>query len=343
MNIWIDLTNSPHVNFFAGIIKELRTDHDTLLTCRPLANTIELLEMNKLPFQIVGKHYGPSSFKKSIGFFKRIFQLYILLRKKNIDVAVSHSSFYSPFVSKMLNVKNIYLNDNEYAEGNKISFLFADHIMVPEYMELRKILRQGAAERKVIRYPGLKEGVYLWRYFSQGRKIDPNNKVNNNKEIIYIRPEPWAAQYYKGRKNFFDNMLLDLKKDFKIVLMPRYKKQRDYYRQQQFAGIVIPQKSSNIFDIMENCDIFIGAGGTMTREAAVLGVPTICAYQDRLLDVDRFLIEKGLMTYQKDLSAEFVREYIRTARRRDPDQELLDKGRKADELIKQTILGNEGY
>jgi hypothetical protein len=343
MKIWIDLTNSPHVNFFAGIIKELRTNHETLLTCRPLANTIELLEINKLPYQIVGRHYGPSLFKKSIGFFWRTFQLFILLRKKNMDVAVSHSSFYSPFVSKILNIRNVYLNDNEYARGNRISFIFADHILVPEYLELSKILKQGAAERKVIRYPGLKEGVYLWRYLNQEHKTGLDFNGEKNDKVIYIRPEPWAAQYYKGGKNFFDNMLLDLKKDFKIMLMPRYKKQRDYYRQQQFAGIVIPQKSSNIFDIMENCDMFIGAGGTMTREAAVLGVPTICAYQDRLLDVDRFLLDKGLMTYRKDLSAEFVREYIRTARRRDPDQELLDKGRKADELIKQTILGNEGY
>ena len=340
MNIWIDLTNSPHVNFFAGIIKELRTDHETVLTCRPLANTIELLDMNELPYQIVGRHYGQSLLKKSFGFFWRTLQLYILLRRKKMDVAISHSSFYSPLVSKMLHIRNIYLNDNEYAEGNRISFLFADQILVPEYMELGKILGQGAVRRKVIRYPGLKEGVYLWRYFNQERKTAPKSEVKKKEKVIYIRPEPWAAQYYKGGKNFLDNILLDLQGDFRIVLLPRYKEQKEYYGQAKFAGITIPQKSFSVFDIMERCDMFIGAGGTMTREAAVLGIPTICAYQDRLLDVDRFLIEKGLMTYQKDLSAEFVRKYVSTTGRKAPDYELLEKGKKAEDLIKETILDN---
>jgi len=54
MKIWIDLTNSPHVNFFSGMINELRQEHEVLLTCRPLANTIGLLEMEGFPLFIVG-------------------------------------------------------------------------------------------------------------------------------------------------------------------------------------------------------------------------------------------------------------------------------------------------
>ena len=48
MKIWIDLTNSPHVNFFDGMINDLKGNHEVLLTCRPLANTIELLELTEL-------------------------------------------------------------------------------------------------------------------------------------------------------------------------------------------------------------------------------------------------------------------------------------------------------
>ena len=90
--------------------------------------------------------------------------------------------------------------------------------------------------------------------------------------------------------------------------------------------------------IMANCDLFIGAGGTMTREAAVLGVPTISIYQDELLDVDRFLIRKGFMVHQPKPDSRFVISFIDSFEKRPPDKELLKKGREAYELIKNILL-----
>ena len=125
MKIWIDLTNSPHVNFFAGMIRKLDQSHEVLLTCRPLANTIELLELHGFNHYVIGKHYGKNILKKTFGFMTRIFQLYGFLKGKSIDVAISHSSFYSPIVAYFLGIRSIYLNDNEHASGNRISFIFA--------------------------------------------------------------------------------------------------------------------------------------------------------------------------------------------------------------------------
>lgn len=342
MKIWIDLTNSPHVNFFAGMIKELKKEHDILLTCRPLANTIDLLEIHGLSSHIVGKHYGANKIKKVFGFIVRIWQLFIFLRKKNIDVAISHSSFYSPLVARLLGFRSIYLNDNEYAAGNRISFIFADKIMVPEYLDIKKIQRQWAKAEKVIKYPGVKEGIYLWYYQPQASS---SFKIDNeeNKKVIFIRPEPWTAQYYKGERNFIDDLLMNLKDRFKIVLLPRGKVQAEYYRQSKFAGIAVPEKSISLTDIMENCDLFIGAGGTMTREAAVLGIPTISIYQDRFLDVDNFLIEKGFMTYKGDPDSAFVTNFLAKMEKRPPDKQLLHKGKEAFELIKKILLHNTFY
>ena len=135
MKIWIDLTNSPHVNFFAGMIRELQKDHQVILTCRPLANTIDLLNLEGFEYDVVGTHYGASKIKKLLGFPVRIWQLFWFLRKKKIDVVISHSSFYSPLASRLLGVPSIYLNDNEHASGNRISFLCADKILIPEFFE----------------------------------------------------------------------------------------------------------------------------------------------------------------------------------------------------------------
>ena len=73
MKIWFDLTNSPHINFFRQMIEELKTEgHEVTITCRPLANTIDLLDLYKMDYTIVGKHYGKSSLKKALGFFVRV-------------------------------------------------------------------------------------------------------------------------------------------------------------------------------------------------------------------------------------------------------------------------------
>ena len=79
----------------------------------------------------------------------------------------------------------------------------------------------------------------------------------------------------------------------------------------------------------------------MTREAAVLGIPTISIYQDKLLDVDNFLIEKGFMIHKKKLDSEFVVNFLEERGKRLPDKELLDKDKEAYELIKKTLLNNK--
>lgn len=339
MKIWIDLTNSPHVNFFSGMIRELEEKHELLLTCRPLANTIELLELHGFIYHVIGKHYGQSKLKKIAGFIVRIWQLYKFLRDKKVDVAISHSSFYSPVVGRMLGIKSLYLNDNEHAAGNYVSFLFANRILVPEFLDVQKVRRQWAKAEKIVSYPGVKEGVYLWDYKP---KLVPEFKIGNleGKKVVFIRPEPWTAQYYSGACNFLDDLLIGLKEAYKVVLLPRGKLQESYYREEKFSGIIIPETSISLSDIMENCDLFIGAGGTMTREAAVLGIPTISIYQDKLLDVDEYLLSHGFMTHEQNLESDYVINFLEKMERRTPDRQLLLKGKEAYELIKSALLSD---
>lgn len=337
MNIWIDLTNSPHINFFAAQISELQKKHSVILTCRPLANTIGLLQLRGFAHHVVGRHYGQQKTRKLSGFPIRIGQLCRFLKSRHIDLAVSHSSFYSPVVARLLGIPSIYLNDNEHADGNRISFLFADKILVPEFLDPAKVIRQWARPEKIIVYPGVKEGIYLWHYLPSGFDDLPPQKTEG-KKTIFIRPEPWTAQYYKGERNFMDDFLLELRDHYHLVVLPRGNVQEAYYRQAKFAGIHVPERSIALEEIMANCDLFIGAGGTMTREAAVLGVPTISIYQDELLDVDRFLIARGAMVHNKHPDAAFIRHFLQDHGKRDADPELLRKGKEAYDLIMATIL-----
>lgn len=337
MKIWFDLSNSPHINMFAAMIRELMQQHDVIITCRPLANTIDLLELHKLPYTVVGRHYGKKFSAKVLGYPVRVMELRSFLASRKIDIAISQSSFHSPLVARLLGVPSIYMNDNEHALGNVPSFLAATTIMVPEFLSAQALRRQWADERKVIRYPGVKEGIYLWELDQRLRQAAPRDA--NAPRTIYVRPEPWTAQYYQGASNFMDELLLGLSERARVVLLPRGREQGAHYREERFRAIRVIDTALDIADIAPDCDLFVGAGGTMTREMAVLGIPTISVYQDALLDVDRYLLTQNAFLHRPQLTAGEALDYLGSMARRPPNRELLDKGRRAYEMIRDRLTG----
>lgn len=338
MRIWFDLSNSPHINLFRAMIRDLQQQgHEVVITCRPLANTIDLLKLHGLEFEVVGEHYGAGLLRKALGYPVRVWQLRQWLAPHRIDVAVSQSSFHSPVVGQLLGARAIYMNDNEHALGNVPSFVCADRILVPECLSAHKLRRQLASASKVVRYPGVKEGIYLWQMAPAMREAVAK-RAARPRPSVYVRPEPWTAQYYRGRQNFLDAVLLGIKDEVSVTVLPRGSAQGAHYRTPAFAGIRVIDTALDVAEIAVDCDLFVGAGGTMTREMAVLGIPTVSAYQDELLAVDRFLMAREAFAYEPELTAAKLLEFLEGALRRPPSAVLLEQGRAAYELIKNEIL-----
>jgi uncharacterized protein len=333
MRIWLEISNSPHINLFAGIIGELARSHEFVVTARPLANTLQLLELHGIRHTVVGNHYS-GRLAKAWGYPVRVWQLRDFLKDKAIDVALSQSSFHSPVVARLLGVRSIYMNDNEHALGNVPAFVAASTILVPECLSEENLRRQFASRRKVCRYPGVKEGIYLHR-------LEPRLRANGHRKrraSIYVRPEPRTAQYYNGSLNFLDELLIGLAREADVTMLPRDRAQVAHYGQPRFDGVRVVEGALDIGEIAPDCDLFIGAGGTMTREMAVLGIPTISVYQEKLLDVDRYLMAREAFIHRPALTAAEALRHLERAGRRPPNRELLEKGRLACELIKTELL-----
>lgn len=337
MKIWFDLSNSPHINLFARMIRDLEAEgHEVVITCRPLANTVDLLQLHRFRYHVVGVHYGGKLAMKLLGFPIRVWQLWWFLRGRRIDVAISQSSFHSPLVAWLLGVRSIYMNDNEHAMGNIPSFLFARKIMVPEFLAAEKLRKQWANPHKVVNYPGVKEGIYLWELDERLGQAGALRK-HKARPTVYIRPEPWTAQYYKGRRQFLDDLILGIKDEVDAIVLPRGKDQGSHYRDPRFTGVRVIDTALDLADIAPDCELFVGAGGTMTREMAVLGIPTVSVYQDELLDVDRHLLKVGAFVHEPKLTAPRLLAMLEAAARRPPNRALLDKGRQAYGMIKGAI------
>jgi len=320
---------------FHDLIRDLeQRGHEIIITSRPLANTIELLDQRGLKHTVVGEHYGKNLFKKIFGYPIRVWQLRNYLKPLKPDLAISQSSFHSPVVAKLLGIPAIYTNDNEHAMGNRPAFLFADTILIPENLATEKVARWGVSAKKVIQYPGVKEGIYLWE---KGASIWQSRTNHSGKAEIYIRPEPQTAQYYKGKQNFLDETIEGLKASCNITILPRTSEQQSHYKQDKFKGVFVPDKPLAFDEIAAKCTLFIGAGGSMTREMAILGIPTISVYQDELLDVDGYLLEQQLMRHEPNLNAGQVQDYLQKLATSAPSTDLLNKGKKAYQLFIEQI------
>ena len=75
----------------------------------------------------------------------------------------------------------------------------------------------------------------------------------------------------------------------------------------------------------------------MTREMAVIGIPTISVYQDELLDVDQYLIKEGLMQHLPKPNTEIVLDYLKQNNAKPPNIKLLLKGKESYFLLKSLI------
>lgn len=283
------MSNAPHVNFFYDLIKFWESNgHSVIITARPHSNTLELLNKRKLKFYCIGRHYGKFKLNKFFGFFIRCFELWYFLRKFQIDRSCSQSSFYSPVVSFVLNIKCLYTNDNEFAFGNIFGFLLANKVILPK--SLYSWSKNRVILGKVLYYEGVKEGVYLHNSVVQ-HKVSQSPR----KSKIYFRTEPWNAQYHSDKSKLCFKFIESLLEFHEVHLLPRTKQQKEYFRPLKVKGLQLQDSVSTLEDIFYNCDYFIGAGGSMTRELAFLGKPSISVYTGHLLSVDLVLIKAGVL------------------------------------------------
>lgn len=303
MRIWIDLGNSPHVPFFDALSEEFeRRGHYVLWTARDYAQTVEMAEKAGLPIEIFGRHGGKNVLQKGLKFSERIFDLIAWARNKKFDLVVSHNSHEPLAVAKLLGIKSVNLMDYEHHPANHLSFRLASKVVVPESFPDEYLRKFGVKERKVRRYAGIKEDVYLADF-----KPDKNFQnelsvlgVTPENLLIVVRPHAPEALYHRQFSNNLLNETLEkfsAEENVKIILLPRKEVQGEALRSKhQSESIIIPTRVLDGANLIAAADWVISGGGTMNREAAALGVPVATIFVGKPAMVDEMLIREGRMT-----------------------------------------------
>ena len=146
MRVWIDITNSPHVLFFAPIIRRLEAQgHTVTLTARKYAQTEQLLSRYGLAAVITGQHAGKGLPAKAVGLFNRSTHLIAQARSAGFHVAVGHNSNDLAVAAWTLGIPQLTMFDYEYATvSHHLNVRLVDEIVVPEAIPLSRLAPYGA-------------------------------------------------------------------------------------------------------------------------------------------------------------------------------------------------------
>lgn len=294
MRIWIDLANSPHVPLFAALIPELQDrGHFVEITARDFAETVALADAASLATTVIGSHGGRQLSGKGGNLLARARALRSWARRRKFDLALSHNSYAQIVAARLLRIRTVTLMDYEYQPANHLAFRFAHRIVVPISFPETALLRFGVNERKVCRYHGIKEDVYLagfrpdLAFTEELRRLG----INGDDVLIVLRPPADEALYHRFENELFGQLVDWLAGQcVKVMLLPRNTAQRERWRPPNF---VIPAQPLNGANLIAASDLVISAGGTMNREAAALGVPAATIYAGRWAAVDEALCRDG--------------------------------------------------
>src|SRR6476469_5254963 len=309
MRVWIDLTNTAHVVVLRPLIERLEAaGHEVEVTARPLSHTVELLEDWGRPFEVIGAYGGASRLGKARAAAQRVPAMVRHGRSRGpFDAALAHGSTDLPIASRVLRIPNATMFDYEWATlQHSVNCRLADRVLVPDAIPAQRLRRYGATQRKLVRYPGLKEEYYL-AGFEPDLDLAARLGADPGLLLAVVRTAPAYALYLGGSENALLPRLLerlDADERTSTIVLVRTPEQAQQIRALGLERLVIPERAVYARSVIAAADVLVSAGGTMNREAAVLGTPVWSMFEGRPGAVDDRLVAEGrlkLLTAPEDV------------------------------------------
>lgn len=297
MRIWIDLANSPHVPFFRALVPEfVARGHQVEITARDFAQTVELATNAGMLPVVIGGHGGKRLSGKAGNLLGRAGALAKWVRGRGIDLAVSHNSYAQIAAAAALGIKSATLMDYEHQPANHLAFRLASRVIVPRAFPAAELRRYGGGTKKVRRYKGTKEDVYLADFVPDPSFPETLRSLEVTAEdiLVLVRPPANEALYHRFENELFDELLtrLGTAPGVKVMLLARTEAQKAEYAARGWSNLVLPRKALDGANLIAASDLVISAGGTMNREAAALGVPAASIYAGKWAAIDEELVRE---------------------------------------------------
>jgi uncharacterized protein len=293
LKIWFDILTPKQLLFFEPMISRFQKKHKVSCTSRNYREVTNLAKIRKMNLIFVGNHGGSEKYDKLNASIDRINKLAKIIKKNKPDVAVSFCSPEASRVAFGLGIKHISFSDSPHAEAvMRLSIPFVQKLLIPWIIPKKEFEKFGINKKDIIQYKAIDAA-------SIARRIPKKNKFTftKSKKTILVRVEEDQAAYSSKTTKKTVNIIKSLIKEFKnenILVLGRYGDQIQFLNRTFGKKIKILNKVVDGKALLSMIDIFVGSGGTMTAEAALLGVPTI-SYNAVPNFIESYLVKKKLV------------------------------------------------
>lgn len=300
--VWFDFENTPHVLFLEPILRELeQIGWTTACTAKPQSQTLELAERRGIPVEVVGGGNLRGTFRKIVFGLGRAAQLAAWAVRRGRPLLLVSSSRSACVAARWLGIPAVGLLDYEHAEYRPF-VLACRPLMLPDLLcsaDLPDPMRQVAHF-----FEGLKENLYIDRQ-DLGRDVARASLgVSNGSYVVVARPPAHNAHYARRVDESSELWLrivrdIEAGEDSRIFLLPRDREQFGWLHE-LFGGRPRVHLYPTVLDgpsIVAAADLVVSGGGTMNREAAVLGVPAWSVFTGPTPHIDERLAREGRLRW----------------------------------------------
>ncbi|CAD6517034.1 conserved hypothetical protein [metagenome] len=308
MKIWIDILTPKQLLFSEPIIEKLGKKHNVLCTSRSYDEVTKLAKIRNFNLISVGKHGGTEKYGKLEASTDRIKKLSLLINKFSPDLAISFCSPEAARVSFGMGIKHIAFCDSPHANAvMKLTLPLIQKLLIPSVIPKKEFSKYGIDSKNIIQYKAIDASVTIKRRVNQK---DPLPFKKNHKKNILIRVEEEQAAYTTKSKSIIPIIkeIVDEFGEENIVILGRYSEQIKNLKKLFGKKAKILKMSFDGKHLLSETNVFLGSGGTMTAESALLGVPTI-SYNAIPNIVEKYLVKKNLV--KREINPKKINKIIR--------------------------------
>jgi len=308
LKIWIDILTPKQLLFSEPIIEKLRKKHDLLCTSRDYDEVIKLAKIRDFDLIIVGRHGGNDKKSKLMASIDRMEKLSRKIKTFSPDLAISYCSPEAARISFGFGIKHIAFCDSPHASAvMRLTLPLIQKLLIPFVIPKNEFSKYGIDKKNIITYKAIDAVVTIKRKINQKESLP--FKDNKRKNIL-IRIEEEEASYTSKSSKIIPiiKKIVNQYNNENIVILGRYTKQIQNLQKIFGKKAKIVKMSFDGKHLLNNTDIFIGSGGTMTAESALMGIPTI-SYNAIPNIIENFLVKKQLV--KREVNVEKISNYIK--------------------------------
>lgn len=264
---------------------------------------MELLKLEKMRFTVVGKYGGRRLEGKLGASLRRALELTKSIAALNPAIVVSHASPEAARVAFGLGIPHICVNDSPHAEAvARLTVPLCRRLLTPKIIPKKYWTRYGIESDAIVQYNALDAAAWL-HDINLDRAILDRLELSGSKQIVVLRTEESFASYLLDRHPghgslvvpIVEELLSVLGEGVDLVVLPRYESQISDVKRSVPKEVKVIEHAIDAPSLLAASSVFVGGGGTMTAEAALLGVPSISYYPGKTTCVESFLIKRGLV------------------------------------------------